>query len=161
MQSFEIRWKRRIPNEKNSFFWYRRNFNFRNRRFHTTECHHCDTKSQSKRKPDVFKYRKMYPERGATLSGSRLWRICLRMRHWYLLRRKESFTCHTVPWNYNGTVKSSKRHQCGHCFRIIHCGCLWSGPSGHSSGCRGTIWRFRETRLYNANGSGVTGFYLW
>ena len=26
--------------------------------------------------------------------------------------------------NYNGTVKSSKRHQCGHCFRIIHCGCL-------------------------------------
>jgi hypothetical protein len=27
---------------------------------------------QSKRKPDVFKYRKMYPERGATLSGSRL-----------------------------------------------------------------------------------------
>ena len=32
-----------------------------------------DAKSiQSKRKPDVFKYRKMYPERGATLSGSRL-----------------------------------------------------------------------------------------
>ena len=26
----------------------------------------------SERKPDVFKYRKMYPERGATLSGSRL-----------------------------------------------------------------------------------------